>query len=233
MTYSLIARDPARGRFAVAVATCHLAVGAFVPHARAAVGAVATQGETNPMLGPRGLALMAAGLSAPAALEAALAEDPGREFRQLQCIDRHGQVAAWTGERTQSVAAQRSGENVSVAGNLLASGAVLDAMLAQWHDTASMPWPERLVAALRAGENAGGDRRGRQSAALLIQGRESYADLDLRVDHSQDPLGDLARLVAEARKPYVQRFRAATPRRDDPGRTPRSRRPADEPPLSY
>lgn len=233
MTYSLIARDPDSGRFAVAVATCHLAVGAFVPHARAGVGAAATQADTNPMLGPHSLERMAAGLSAPAALEAALAEDPGRVFRQVHLIDRRGATGAWTGVRTGAVAAHRSADGVSVAGNLLAGEAVLDAVLAQWRRGARLPWPERLVAALRAGEDAGGDRRGRQSAALLIQGGEPYADLDLRVDHAEDPLAELECLVAEARKPYVQALRAATPRLADPGRTPESERPVDEPPLPY
>lgn len=220
MTYSLIAHDPVRKRFAVAVTTCHLAVGAFVPHTRAGVGAVATQGETNPLFGSRGLDLMAAGHSADNTLDKLLREDAGRNFRQLHLVDAGGQVAAWTGSETADVAGHRDAPHVSVAGNFLAGTQVLDATLECWLQASEMPWPERLLFALRAGEKEGGDRRGRQSAALRIQGDEPYADLDLRVDHAADPLGELDMLVAEARKPYVTRFRQATPRTTDPGRTP-------------
>lgn len=222
MTYSLITHDPASGRFAVIVATCHLAVGAFVPHTKEHVGAVATQGETNPLFGTRGLALMESGLSAAAALEKLLSEDAGRDFRQAHLMDAAGQTAAWTGARVAPEASHRSAAHISVAGNFLTGTEVLDAVLSDWSRVTDLPWPERLLAAMRAGEMAGGDRRGRQSAALRIQGDEPYADLDLRIDHSPDPLSALDALIAEARKPYVLRFRQATPRLADPGRTPES-----------
>lgn len=222
MTYSLITHDPASNHFAIIVATCHLAVGAFVPHTRPGVGAVATQGETNPMFGNRGLALMASGLSAVETLDRLLLEDSGRDFRQLHLMDATGQAAAWTGPKTAATSAHKAATNVSVAGNFLAGEQVLDAVLDTWQQMHKLPWPERLLDAMRAGETAGGDQRGRQSAALLIQGNEPYAALDLRVDHSHDPLSALEVLIKEARKPYVLRFRQTTPCTADPGRTPES-----------
>lgn len=233
MTYSLIAHDPASGRHAVIVATCHLAVGAFVPHTRSGVGAVATQGETNPMFGPRGLALMASGLNATQTLKRLLLEDSGHDFRQLHLIDSAGRTAAWSGSRTAATSAHRAVPHVSVAGNFLAGEQVLNTVLDYWQQQTDLAWPERLLGAMRAGETAGGDRRGRQSAALLIQGDEPYPALDLRVDHAPDPLGALEALIAEARKPYVLRFRQATPCIADPGRTPEST-PTNPPPrLPY
>lgn len=222
MTYSLITHDPGSNRFAVIVATCHLAVGAFVPHTKARVGAVATQGETNPLFGPRGLDLMASGLDANSALDQLLSEDSGHDFRQIHLMDASGQAAAWTGPRTASAANHRSENHVSVAGNFLTGKEVLDAVLDAWAQSTGLPWPERSLTAMRAGEIAGGDKRGRQSAALQIQGDEPYPDLDLRVDHSADPLTELETLIAETRKPYFLNFRQATPRLSDPGRTPES-----------
>lgn len=231
MTYSLITHDPESNRFAVVVATCHLAVGAFVPYARAHVGAVATQGETNPLFGSRGLDLLASGSGACATLQQLLQSDQGRDYRQVHVIDKHGQTAAWTGAGTESVAAHRSSLHASVAGNCLATTQVLDAVLKQWQAGAGQLWPERLLGAMRAGEQAGGDKRGRQSAALLIQGGEPYADLELRVDCDNDPLARLEHLIKEARKPYVVSFRQATPCLADPDRTPQTMDPCQ--PLPY
>jgi len=231
MTYSLLARDPDHDRFAVAVVTCQLAVGAFVPHTRAGTGAIATQGETNPLFGSRGLELLASGMPADAVLERLLQEDAGRDFRQVHLLDANGPIAAWTGPQTAASAGHRSAANVSVAGNFLAGAEVLDETLERWLQTEHLPWPERLIAAMRAGQEAGGDRRGRQSAALRIQGAEVYADLDLRVDNAPEPLEELATLVTEARKPYVADFSRATPCRAEPGRTPDSADPQQ--PLPY
>lgn len=222
MTYSLIAHEPESNRFAVAVATCHFAVGAFVPHTKAQVGAVATQGETNPLFGFRGLDLMSSGHSARQTLDTLLDEDSGRDYRQVHIMDATGRAAAWTGKKTAPATGHLQADHVSVAGNFLSGLDVLDAVVDAWFSHARLLWPERLLAAMLAGEQVGGDRRGRQSAAMRIHGSEPYADLDLRVDNSDNPLAELESLVTEARKPYVLNFRRTTPRHDDPGRNPES-----------
>jgi uncharacterized protein (TIGR02246 family) len=199
-TYSIVARDPATGDLGVAVQSHWFSVGSIVSWAEAGVGAVATQSFVDPSYGPLGLALMRAGRSAPETLTALLAGDSGREVRQVAMIDAQGRAAAHTGARDIPAAGHVVGDNFSVQANLMRSDAVWPAM-ARAFEAARGDLAERLLAALEAAEAAGGDIRGRQSAALLVvSGRPTgrpWADrrFDLRVDDDPDPLGQLRRLA--------------------------------------
>ena len=193
MTWSIVAHDPRTGGFAVAVATCAFAVGAACPHVRAGVGAVSTQSMTNRYLGPAVLDGMARGLGPAAAIEGALAGDEGRGLRQVHAVGRHGQAAAWTGENCVAWCGSARVPFVSVAGNMLAGAAVVADTLAAMQAEGALE--QRLMTAMLAGEAAGGDRRGKQSAAMLLTTTEDFADLDLRVDDHADPLAELRRLL--------------------------------------
>ena len=200
MTYSIVARDPETGDLGVAVQSRFLAVGAVVPWARAGVGAVATQAYGNPGYGPAGLDLMAAGIEPQEALERLLGDDPLREERQLGLVDRSGRAASFTGRGCYAWAGGRTGAGFAAQGNILAGPAVVDG-LAETFVAGGRPFPELLVACLGAAEAAGGDRRGRQSAALLVVraggGYGGYDDrwIDLRVDDHAAPIDELARLL--------------------------------------
>jgi uncharacterized Ntn-hydrolase superfamily protein len=193
MTWSVVLHDADTGAFAVAVATCAFAVGASCPFVRSGVGAVSTQSMTNRYLGPAILDGLARGLAPEAAIQGALAGDDGRHLRQVHAVDRLGRSAAWTGDHCVEWCGSTSAPGVSVAGNMLAGPDVVGATLAAL--SGDVPLPERLAAAMLAGERAGGDRRGRQSAAMLLTTTEDFPDLNLRVDDHADPLSELARLV--------------------------------------
>lgn len=195
MTWSIVAHDPATGAFAVAVATCAFAVGASCPFVRAGVGAVSTQSFTNRYLAPAILHGLARGLPPDAAIEGALAGDAGRGIRQVHAVDRHGRTAAWTGQNCVEWCGSAAAPGLSVAGNMLAGEATVSATVAAWLDHPELAMPERLMWAMAAGEAVGGDRRGRQSAAMLLTTTEDFPDLNLRVDDSPDPLAELGRLV--------------------------------------
>jgi uncharacterized Ntn-hydrolase superfamily protein len=195
MTWSIVAHDPNRDAFAVAVTTKAFAVGALCPFVRSGVGAVATQSLVNRYLGPAVLDGMARGLAPAAAIEGALAGDEGRGIRQVHAVDRFGRTAAWTGQNCVEWCGSVSAGGVSVAGNMLSGEAVVTATLAAWKAGTALEMPERLMAALDAGEAAGGDRRGRQSAAMLMVTTEDFPDLDLRVDDHAVPLEELRRLL--------------------------------------
>lgn len=193
MTWSIVAHDPGTGGFAVAVATCAFAVGASCPYVRAGVGAVSTQSITNRYLGPAILDGMARGLGPAAAIAGALAGDEGRGLRQVHAVDRHGHAAAWTGGNCVEWCGDTQAPFLSVAGNMLAGPAVVADTLAAM--VAGSPLQDRLMAAMLAGEHAGGDRRGKQSAAMVLTTTEDFPDLDLRVDDHTDPLAELQRLL--------------------------------------
>jgi uncharacterized Ntn-hydrolase superfamily protein len=201
-TFSIVARDSVTGDLGVAVQSHYFAVGPIVPWAEPGVGAVATQSLVEVAYGPRGLALMKNGLSAPAALDALVAADPANGGRQVAMIDTQGRVAAYTGERCIPYAGQvvGAGEQFSVQANLMANATIWPAM-AQAYRTASGDLPERLLKALEAGQAAGGDVRGQQSAAIVVvRGKASdrpWADriLDLRVEDDAHPIEELRRLV--------------------------------------
>jgi uncharacterized Ntn-hydrolase superfamily protein len=216
MTWSIIARDIGTGRVGIAVATCAFAVGARVPHIRARVGAVATQATTNQFFGPRGLALLGAGASAADCVRFLLEADPGRDHRQVHVMDRDGHFAGRTGSACVPWCGHIIGEACSVAGNMLAGEAVIMETAKAFSANPDLPFARRLIAALKAGEDAGGDKRGRQSAALLVHDDEDHAALDLRVDDHADPVAELARLEAVSRQMFVHTRRFG-PTRDNPG----------------
>ena len=199
-TYSIVARDPATGELGVAVQSHWFSVGPIVAWAEAGVGAVATQSFVDPSYGKNGLDLMRAGKSAPDTLKELLAKDEGREVRQVAMIDAQGRVDAWTGRNDIQAAGQIVGKNFSVQANLMLNDRVWPAM-ARAFESAKGDLAERMLAALDAAEAAGGDIRGRQSAALIVvTGKptgQAWKDrtFDLRVDDSPQPLRELRRLV--------------------------------------
>jgi uncharacterized Ntn-hydrolase superfamily protein len=215
MTWSIIALDEPTGRIGIAVATRFLAVGALVPHIETGVGAVATQAFINPHYRSLGLALLARGRSAAQAIDDLTQGDAGRDNRQLQMMDRAGRFAAYTGAACIDWCGHETRETFSVAGNMLAGPAVLTETIRAYEAHAALPFARRLLAAMQAGEAAGGDKRGRQSAALLIHDSETYPLYDLRVDDHADPLGELARLEEVARERWVH-FRRQMPSRERP-----------------
>jgi uncharacterized Ntn-hydrolase superfamily protein len=222
MTWSIVARDGRTGRIGIAVATRFFAVGALVPHIRSGAGAIASQAFINPHYGPKGLALLEAGAAADEAVARLAAEDDGRDNRQLHAMDRQGRFAAYTGAACIDWCGHQVRATFSVAGNMLAGPAVLDETVRAYQEMADVPFARRLIQAMQAGEAAGGDKRGRQSAALLVHDGEDYALYDLRVDDHTDPLGELARLHEVARQRWVH-YRRTMPRRDSPsGLTDRS-----------
>jgi uncharacterized Ntn-hydrolase superfamily protein len=214
MTWSIVAHDPATGAFAVAVATKAFAVGASCPFVRAGVGAVSTQSFTNRYLAPAILDALARGLPPDAAIESALAGDDGRGIRQVHAVDRFGRTAAWTGQNCVAWCGSVAAPWVSVAGNMLAGEPTVAATLSAWQ-AAELPMPERLMAAMEAGEAAGGDRRGRQSAAMTLVTTEDFPDLDLRVDDHAQPLPELRRLLEIWRRERAPGL-ATAPRKADP-----------------
>lgn len=209
MTWSIVARD-ADGALGVAVASRFFAVGALCPHAKSGVGALATQALVNPGYGARGLDLLAQGLGAADAVALLVAGDEGREHRQLHLVDRRGAVAAHTGSACIGWCDHRIHDGFSVAGNMLAGPQVLDETARAYEAHAGAPFAERLLAAMAAGEAAGGDKRGKQAAALLIHTTETYAFLDLRVDDHPEPIAELSRLYDKSLERY-QPFVACLP----------------------
>jgi len=195
MTWSIIAHDPDTGAIGCAVTSCFFAVGAVVPHVQAGVGAIATQAFANRALGPKGLALLEAGRTPDAAIAALLADDPGREVRQVHLIGKDGTSAGHTGARCPYWSGSVSGPGVSAAGNTLVAEEVVQATLEAFLAAAGS-LEERLVTALQAGQRAGGDSRGWQSAALLVRGRPGLPDVDIRADDHAAPLDELERLLA-------------------------------------
>jgi len=201
MTFSIVARS-ADGRSAgVAVASKFLAVGSAVPAARYGVGAIATQAFANTLYKRNGLALLAEGRSADETVAALLGRDEGRESRQVGVVDAVGRAATWTGTECMDWAGGVTGDGYAIQGNILTGAEVVTAMEQAWLVGASRPLPERMLGALAAGDRAGGDQRGRQSAALLVVadsgGYTPGDDLacDLRVDDHGDPVTELARLL--------------------------------------
>ena len=199
MTYSIVARDPQTGLLGVAVHTAMFAAGASVPWARAGVGAVATQAIAEPAYGPRCLDAMQAGASAVAALALARAADEAAVLRQVGVVAADGSAAAMTGEWCIDHAGHLLGDGFAVQANMMASAAVWPSM-AEAFGRSSGPFPRRLLAALQAGQAAGGDARGMMAAALVVveaQPGDPWAGrlVDLRVDRSDAPLADLGRLL--------------------------------------
>jgi uncharacterized Ntn-hydrolase superfamily protein len=221
VTYSIVARDPTTGDLGIAVQSKFLAVGSVVPWARAGVGAIATQSYANVAYGPDGLALLAAGASAQEALDRLVAADKLRDQRQAGIVDAEGRGATYSGRRCFAWAGGRTGAGYAAQGNILAGSAVVDG-LADTYEVGGRPFPELLVACLAAADAAGGDRRGRESAALYIAregggyGGGNDRWVDLRVDDHADPIGELGRLL-DLQRLYLDRPAADELMRVDEG----------------
>jgi uncharacterized Ntn-hydrolase superfamily protein len=201
-TFSIVAADPATGEVGVAVQSKYFAVGSVVSWAKAGVGAVATQAACVAAYGPRVLAELEQGHSPEHALRRVLSDDDGRETRQLGVVTAAGEAAAWTGSECNAWAGHVVGDGFAVQGNILAGEAVVHEMARAWEQTGGS-MPERLVAALDAGQGAGGDKRGQQSAAVYVERVGAAAETrdavdrtcDLRVDDHEQPIAELRRLV--------------------------------------
>ncbi|MFN4172929.1 MAG: DUF1028 domain-containing protein, partial [Pseudorhodobacter sp.] len=195
MTFSISARCADTGMFGIAVSSSSPCVAARCAHARAGVGAVATQNITDPRLGPKGLDLMASGLSAEAALERLKAEAPHLEFRQLALVDSKGRTAGFSGDRTLGTHRFATAPDVIAAGNLLSEPGVPDAMVARFVAMAGQPLGDRLVAAMLAAVEAGGEEGPVHSAGMLLVRAEAWPIADLRIDWvDDDPIGALGTL---------------------------------------
>lgn len=203
MTWSLVARDAASGAFGVVVATRFFAVGALCPFAEGQVGAGATQALINPLYKGAALRMLRDGASAQSVVDALTAADAGRATRQLHLQDSQGRIAAFTGADCVPWCGHLERTGYSVAGNMLVGPAVIEQTAAAFESNAALPFARRLIAALQAGEAAGGDKRGKQSAALIIYATEAYPQLDLRVDDHADPLAELARLEHVSRERFT------------------------------
>jgi uncharacterized Ntn-hydrolase superfamily protein len=215
MTWSVVARDKASGQLAVAVATKFFAAGAIVPYVASKIGAIATQALVNPYYGIDGLRLLGEGRPAGDALEILKSNDAGGSHRQVQIVDACGNVAVHTGKYCIPWACHAVGDAFSVAGNMLAGQRVIDDVFEAYVRNSAAPFARRLIAAMLAGEAAGGDRRGRQSAALIIVGDNEWPALDLRVDDHPAPLEELDRLEQVSRQEWV-RYRPFVPTRSNP-----------------
>ena len=199
-TYSLVACDLHAGQWGIGVQSKFLAVGSVVPWAAPLVGAIATQSYANPRYGPDGLALLRDGLSADEVVERLTAADGGRDERQVGVVDSRGRAASFTGAGCHEWAGGRTGGCYAAQGNILVSGETVDALAETFESTRGRPLAGRLIDCLRAAQAAGGDRRGQQSAALLVVEKDAgYAGLsdlvvDLRVDDHERPIDELRRL---------------------------------------
>ncbi len=215
MTFSIAARCPRTGMLGVATSSKALAAGGLVPYCRAGVGAIASQSFVNPYLGIDGLILLEHGLPAERALERLIEGDPGRDLRQLAIVDKEGRTAAYTGDSCIPWAGRASGAGYVCLGNILAGEEVVQAMAKAFESTRIEELPERLIQALEAGQEAGGDRRGRQSAGIVALAGEAYPWCDLRVDDHPDPVPELRRVFEVYKREEIP-FLQIMPRRDDP-----------------
>jgi uncharacterized Ntn-hydrolase superfamily protein len=222
MTYSIVARDAETGHYGVAVASRFFAVGALVPHIRGGKCAVATQAFVSPIWGIEAADRMAAGEAGADVLADMVARDGGQAIRQIHMIDTGGHVAAHTGANCVDWCGHVAGDGVSVAGNMLAGPSVIADTLAAYRAHMHLPLAERLMTAMEAGAQAGGDKRGTQSAALVVHRSEDYPWLSLRADDHPDPLAELRRLYDVAQERFLHVADAMPTRANFSGTTDRS-----------
>lgn len=222
MTYSIVARDPGTGHYGVAVASRFFAVGALVPHIRGGRCAVATQAFVSPIWGIEAADRMKDGEAAADVLADLVARDGGQAIRQIHWVDAEGRTAAHTGANCVDWCGHVAGAGVSVAGNMLAGPAVVAETLAAYEAHMGLPLAERLMTAMEAGAAAGGDKRGTQSAALVIHRTEDYPWLSYRADDHPDPLAELRRLHDVAQERFVHVADAMPTRANFSGTTDRS-----------
>lgn len=211
-TFSLTARCPATGRLVLAISTAIPGVGGLCCYGRAGLAAITTQAWVNPYLAIDGLKALEAGNTLADALDQVIASDPGRALRQIGAVAADGTTYVWTGDGCTQWCGDISGDGYTIQGNMLVSGDTLQAMERAFLETAAEPIDERAMRALEAGQAAGGDMRGKQSAALMVWGVEDYPWLDLRVDEHAAPVGELRRVLEVARAQYVP-FIEAMPKR--------------------
>jgi uncharacterized Ntn-hydrolase superfamily protein len=214
MTWSIVARDESSA-LGVIVASRFFAVGALCPYALSGVGALSTQALVNPLYGLRGLTRLAQGLAPADVVRSLIYPDAGRQHRQVHLIDAEGNIAAHTGSECIEWCGHVTGEGFSVAGNMLTGPEVIEDTAQVYDAGRGLPFAERLIAAMQAGETAGGDKRGKQAVALLICTTEAYPALDLRVDDHPDPLTELKRLYVKSLERF-QPFVACLPSRARP-----------------
>jgi uncharacterized Ntn-hydrolase superfamily protein len=221
-TFSIAARCERTGMLGVAVSTAVPGVGGICPFIAPHCGAVSTQSWVNPYLGIDGVALMAKGMSAQAALKQLIADDPGRDVRQVGIVDKTGESAAHTGQNCVVWAGHIIGRNFSIQGNMLAGETTVKTMAKAFERTDELDLPERLIVVLEAGQTAGGDKRGRQSAAVKVYWNEEFPYLDLRADEHRHPVAELRRIFEVARHQLLP-FVDGMPSRKNPlGNLPES-----------
>lgn len=214
-TFSISARCARTGMLGVAVSTAVPGVGGICPFVKEGTGAIATQSWVNPYLGIDGLKLLADGLTAQEALDRLISEDPGRDDRQVGIVDASGRAAAYTGSACVDWAGHIVGDGFTVQGNMLVGAATIERMAEAAAGTVALDLAERLMIVLEAGQAAGGDKRGKQSAAIKVFHQEEYPWLDLRVDEHRNPVAELRR-VFEVAKQQVVPFVSGMPSRANP-----------------
>jgi len=222
MTWSIVAQDKATGEIGIGVATKFFAVGAIVPHVEPGSGAIATQALVNPFYGIDGMKLLRAGLSAAETMARLSELDAGSAARQVHMIDAHGRSVAHTGATCVDWAGHLVGDGYSVAGNMLAGEQVVRATFDAFAGAAGKPLAERFLIALEAGEKVGGDKRGKQSAAIKVHTTEAWPSLDIRVDDHVDPLPELRRIYAVSQERWAVFSRFMATRANFAGTTDRA-----------
>lgn len=197
------------------MASRFFAVGMLCAHARSHVGALATQALVNPHFGPKGLDYLSQGFSSGKTVKALIDSDAGRNHRQVHVIDSQGSIAAYTGSACIEWCGHFAGQGFSIAGNMLTGPEVIQFTARKFLERKDLPFAERLLEALHAGEDAGGDKRGKQAAALRIHATEDYPFLDIRVDDHEDPIAELKRLYRKSLERF-QPFASCLPSRANP-----------------
>ncbi|WP_181346992.1 DUF1028 domain-containing protein [Thalassobacillus sp. CUG 92003] len=205
MTFSIIARCKETGKFGAAVSTCFPGVGAHSPHIEAGTGAVITQGWVNPPLGQEGLNYLKKGYTANDTLNHLLIHDPGKELRQVAVMDQFGNCSAYTGVENDAYKGHIIGDQWSVHGNLLTGPDVLEAM-ADAYQQAAGPIEVRLLEALKAGDEAGGEIRGKQSAVIKVVDIDQFPYVDFRVDDHEEPVQELRRIYEKNKSVLIERY---------------------------
>ncbi|WNJ91641.1 DUF1028 domain-containing protein [Bosea sp. 685] len=221
MTWSIVAKDERTGAFGVACASRALAVGAVVPYGAGRTGVLATQAFANPFYGVDGLRMLQEGCSSHDIVASLTLADQGRSHRQLHVVDRNGNAASYTGTDCIGWSGAVAGPHVSVAGNMLTGPEVVEATLRAYLANPGLDFDERLLVAMEAGEQAGGDKRGRQSCAMRIWSEGPVASFDLRIDDHTDPLSELRRLWRLAHQGYAPFQKALASRSQPSGCTDR------------
>jgi uncharacterized Ntn-hydrolase superfamily protein len=234
-TFSIAARCPRTGMLGVGVSTAVPAIGGLCPFVAPRTGAIATQSWVNPYLGIDGLTLLKSGMTAKAVLDKLIADDPGREVRQVGVVDAEGGVAAFTGKDCTAWCGHEVGDGFTVQGNMLVSGETVSAMAQVARGTAALSLPERLMRVLEAGQIAGGDKRGKQSAYIKVHDTEEYPYLAIGVDDHPSPVVELRRVYEVARAQCLPFVTGLSTRESSVGHLPEAvtsmlmKTPADRP----